>query len=175
MMTDSILLGIFTVLLLTIIIKFIIWWRKNRKIEIWELHHEQKYPLAFVGSCSDYPRKRKIGWNASMIINKFTDQFGDTIDTSNYLGFLVFGTGYENTDYNIKHGDLIFVKSDIDVTDIRLPKLVIAKQTTKGHYVIRECVKVTKEKVKLKNIVSQKISTVDIKKIIGTVDYDFTI
>lgn len=173
MTTDSILLGIFTILLLTIIIKFIIWWRRNKKIEIWELHHEQKYPLAFVGSCSDYPRK--IGWNASMITNNFTDQFGDTVDTSNYLGFLVFGTGYENTDYNIKHGDLIFVKSDIDVTDISLPKLVIAKQVTKGHYIIRECVEITKGKAKLKNIVNGKLSTVNANKIVGTVFYDFTI
>lgn len=175
MTTNSILLGIFTVLLLIIFIKFIIWWRRNKKIENWELHHEQKYPLAFVGSCNDYPRKRKIGWNASMLINKFTDQFGDTVDTSNYLGFLVFGTGYENTDYNIKHGDLIFVKSDIDVTDICLPKLVIARQVTKGHYIIRECVGVTKRKVKLKNIVNGKLSTVDADKIIGAVVYDFTI
>lgn len=172
MTTDSILLGIFTVLLLTIIIKFIIWWRKTRKIENWKLHHEQKYPLAFVGSCKDYPRK--IGWNASMISNEFTDQHGDTVNADDYIGFIVFGTGYENTKYNIKHGDLIFVTKKFK-NIINFPKLVIVKQEAKGHYVLREAIDISENEVKLKNVVSQKISTVDIKKIIGTVDYDFTI
>ncbi len=152
----------------------IYWWKKVKENENYKLHHEQEYPIVYIGDCKESDKTRE--WGVSMTGNTFIDGKNKKVDPKEYTGFIVKG----NCEI-IKEGDLIFVKktkSDETLLIKDFPKLVIVK--SKGHYLLRKAFRQTKSGkiVTGADLGAQKENKETIEyrtKIVGIVDYDFTI
>ena len=155
-----------------LLVAYIIYWRKKeREDENYKLHHEQLYPIAYIGDCKDSSEKE--AWGVSMTGNFFTNlNGGSKINTKDYLGFIIKGATDNISSLN---DDLIFVKK-ADLKDLTtFPKLVIIR--TKGHYLVRKAIRKTKSgrliTIKDLNGKENKDNREYRSKIVGVVDFDF--
>lgn len=156
----------------SLLVAYTIYWRQRvREDENYKLHHEQLYPIAYIGDCKDSSEKE--AWGVSMTGNLFTDLNGGCkVNTEDYLGFIIKGAGTDNIFLN---DDLIFVKKTDSKDLTTFPKLVIVE--TKGHYLVRKAVRRTKSgrliTIKDLNGKENKDDREYRSRIVGIVDYDF--
>ena len=106
-----------------------------------------------------------------MTLNKFTDSYGKPIDPENYIGMIVCGSNFDN--YGLYHGDLIFVKKNTTPEDLVPVKFIVVVKED-DHFLLRQLYEITGNIAKIIDGAGD-YDTVDVKNIVGIVEYDFDI
>ena len=142
--------------------------KKYKKKELIKLKREQEYPLAFTSKYKS--GHRIIGHSASMTLNNFTGIDGKKLNPEKYLGLIICGSGFDYC--GLFHGDLVFVKKDIEIGELKPLKFVSIQED--NYYLVRQLYNIENNIAKVIDG-SGDYDTIEIEKIVGIVEYDFYI